>query len=298
MGDHMKSMRSPGRPLLDLDRIEAEQDANRQSHADVTVPNLVVVSYYDRRPATELIALLDQIREIDAGTSFDLCIVVNATDFSTRIDLPNRHNNIEQLFRANQGYNVGAWQHGWLSKPGYDFYLFLQDECVIRRAGWLRAFLRAAGAPRTGLVGESLDPFSSWTAFSRFFPDVFHECRRVAAERHIAMGEIADHLQTLVIGARGDALRRMGGFVLGESKQEAVTGEVLTSVLARAHGYGIRQVAWRPFEYIDHPQWSSLRDLSRRWYWSISRAMHLYLPPGLNAMIPRRRGARTRSYPI
>lgn len=108
------------------------------------------------------------------------------------------------------------------------------------------------------------------------------------------MGTVADHLQTLVIGARRDVLQKMGGFVLGESKEEAVAGEVLTSALARARGYSVRQVAWRPFEYIDHPQWTSLRTLSRRWYWSLSRAMHLYLPPGLNAMIPRRRGATTR----
>lgn len=269
--------------------------ANEQADVDASAGNLVVVSYYDRRPPSELIALLDQIAEIDAGATFDLCVVVNATEGGRPIELPDRHKSVELLYRANHGYNVGAWQHGWQSKPEYDFYLFLQDECVIRRPGWLKAFLRAARHPETGLVGESLDPFSSWDRFGSYFPQVYQDCISVAAGRGMPMGTIADHLQTLVVGARRDVLQRMGGFVLGESKKEAVAGEVLTSALARACGYRVRQVAWRPFEYIDHPQWSSLRTLSRQWYWSISRAMHLYLPRGLNAMIPRRRGVATRT---
>lgn len=262
-----------------------------QDKPDIATRNLVVVSYYDRRPASELVALLDQIAEIDAGAPFDLCIVVNATEEGRRIGLPDRYRNVERLYRANLGYNVGAWQHGWQSRPEYDFYLFLQDECVIRRPGWLKAFLRAASRPEIGLVGESLDPFPSWNRFGSYFPQVYQDCLRVAMGRGIPMGTIADHLQTLAIGARRDVLERMGGFVLGESKEEAVAGEVLTSALARARGYSVHQVAWLPFEYIAHPQWSSLRTLSRRWLWSVSRAMHLYLPPGVNAMIPRRRGA-------
>lgn len=255
-----------------------------------SAPNLVVVSYYDGRPPTELVALLDQIAEIDAGALFDVCVVVNTINPSVPLDLPQRHKHKELLYRPNRGYNVGAWQYGWRTKREYEFYLFLQDECTIRRTGWLEAFQNVAMKPRNGLIGESLDPFVNWIAFSNYFPEVYQDCRKIAAELDIPMGKNADHLQTLVIGARREVLDRMGGFVLGESKRDAVAGEVLTSVVARAHGYRIRQVAWRPFEYINHQQWGYIRDISQRWYWSMSRAMHLYLPPILNRLIPRRRG--------
>ena len=227
---------------------------------------------------------------MEAGAAFDLCVVANCDGADAAPVPPERHGGIEMLARENTGFNVGAWQHAWQQRPGYAFYLFLQDECTIRRPGWLRAFLRAGRDARVGLIGESLDPFASWEAFGRFFPDVLRDCRSLASARRIEMGSLADHLQTLAVGARAEVLESMNGFVLGGSKAEAVAGEVLTSALARSRGYRVRQLSWRPFEFVAHPQWTELRAISRSWTWSISRAMHLYLPRVLNARVPRRRG--------
>jgi hypothetical protein len=249
----------------------------------------VVVSYYDQRPIGTLLALLDQTMSIDAGAPFDLCVVVNAEN-STLTRLPERHKGVEVLHRENRGFNVGAWQHGWKANPPYDFYLFLQDECVIRRPGWLAAIAGAARKPRVGFIGEGVDCYESWETFARCWPPIASEAYSMAAEKGIALGARPDYVQTLIVGARREVLESTGGFVVSDGKIGACAGEILTSVRARAHGFRNVQVAWRPFEFIRHPQWDDMRTTSGGWRWQISRAMHLYLPSSINRLIPRRRG--------
>jgi hypothetical protein len=257
----------------------------------MSAPNLVVVSHYDQRPTEDLLALLDQISDIDAGAPLDVCVVVNATT-AVPLRLPGRHEAVGLLHRPNLGFNVGGWQHAWRTWPEYDFYLFLQDECVVRRSGWLSAALTAAGRPGVGYVGESTFHYESWKRFESSYPAGAEECRRLAAIHGIPLGPSPEHVQTLVVGARGEVLRRTGGFVEADGKVSAIAGEVLTSLRARALGFRNVQIAWRPFEYIEHPQWSELRERSARWTWWVSRAMHLYAPRPINRLVPRRTAQR------
>lgn len=250
--------------------------------------NLVIVSYYDQRPIGTLLALLDQTMSIDAGAPFDLCVVVNA-ESGTLTRLPEHHRAVEVRHRENHGFNIGAWQWGWEANRHYDFYLFLQDECVIRRTGWLAAIAGAGSNPGVGFVGEGVDCYGSWETFDRCWPPIAAEAHRMAAERGIPLGTRPDYVQTLIVGARREVLDRTGGFVVGDGKTGACAGEVLTSVRARAQGLRNVQVAWRPFEYIRHPQWDDIRVMSGGWQWQVSRAMHLYLPSSINRLIPRRR---------
>ena len=250
--------------------------------------NLVVISYYDQRPIEMLLALLNQTLSIDAGATFDLCVVVNAENVTPTL-LPERHKAVQVLHRENRGFNVGAWQHGWKANPYYDFYLFLQDECVIRLPGWLTAIGEAARNPKVGFVGEGIDCYESWETFDRCWPPIAEEIHRMAADQRIALGTRPDYVQTLIVGARRDVLEQTGGFVVGDGKMSACAGEILTSVRARARGLRNVQVAWRPFEYIRHPQWDDLRATSAGWRWQVSRAMHLYLPSSINRLVPRRK---------
>jgi hypothetical protein len=250
--------------------------------------NLVVISYYDQRSVETLLALLDQTLSIDAGAAFDLCVVVNS-DGVNLAPLPERHKAVQVLHRENLGYNVGAWQHGWKTNPSYDFYLFLQDECVIRLPGWLAAIAETARNRNVGFVGEGVDCYESWGTFKRCWPPIAEEIHRMAAVHGIALGARPDYVQTLIVGARRDVLERTGGFVVGASKTSACAGEILTSVRARALGLRNVQVAWRPFEYIRHPQWDDIRAMSGGWRWQVSRAMHLYLPSSINRLVPRRK---------
>lgn len=250
--------------------------------------NLVVISYYDQRPIETLLALLNQTSSIDAGATFDLCVVVNVENSSPTL-LPKPHNTVHVIRRENRGFNVGAWQHGWKANPDYDFYLFLQDECVIRLPGWLTAFAEAARNPKVGFVGEGIDCYESWDTFDRCWPPIAEEIHKIVADQGITLGPRPDYVQTLIVGARRDVLELTGGFVVGDGKMRACAGEILTSVRARAHGLRNVQVAWRPFEYIRHPQWDDIRAISAGWRWQISRAMHLYLPASINRRVPRRK---------
>ena len=250
--------------------------------------NLVVISYYDQRPNEMLLALLDQALSISAGAGFDLCVVVNAENVNPTA-LPDRHKTVQVIHRENRGFNVGAWQHGWKANPCYDFYLFLQDECVIRRPGWLTAIAEAARNPKVGLVGEGIDCYESWETFDRCWPPIAEEIHKMAAEQGIPLGARPDYVQTLIVGARREVLEQTGGFVVGDGKMSACAGEILTSVRARSLGLRNVQIAWRPFEYIRHPQWDDLRATSAGWRWQVSRAMHLYLPSSINRLVPRRR---------
>jgi hypothetical protein len=250
--------------------------------------NLVVISYYDQRPIDMLLALLDQTSSVDAGDAFDLCVVVNAEQVAPTL-LPERHQAVQVLHRENRGFNVGAWQHGWKANPSYDFYLFLQDECVVRLPGWLTALAEAAREPDVGFVGEGIDCYESWETFERCWPPIAEEIHKTAAAQRIPLGARPDYVQTLIVGARRDVLEQTGGFVVGDGKMSACAGEILTSVRARARGLRNVQVAWRPFEYIRHPQWDDIRAMSGGWRWQVSRAMHLYLPASINRLVPRRK---------
>ncbi|MEM9014977.1 MAG: hypothetical protein AAGB02_07700 [Pseudomonadota bacterium] len=248
--------------------------------------SLVVISHYDAHGADEPLRLFKELEAHDAGASYDVLIVVNQSQ--TNAFAPaGLSRTIRILHRENIGFNVGAWQHGWRSTPGYDFYLFLQDECVINRPGWLAAFRRAAAQPNTGFVGESMIHTGLWETYARSFSDTEKACRRIAGDLGVDLGAKADHLQTLAIGANHSTLQSTGGFIAQFDKVDAMAGEVLTSVRATAMGLKNRQVAWRPFEFIRHPQWDSLRKASARPAWSVSRALHLWAPARLNDFIPR-----------
>ncbi|MFN9331106.1 MAG: hypothetical protein ACK6D1_00745 [Planctomycetota bacterium] len=231
---------------------------------------LVVVSYYDARPRHELDALLRDLAEVDAGAPFDTLVVVNQSSAApTAVDAPLR--GLRVLHRPNAGYNIGAWDHGWRAAPGYAHYVFVQHECRVRRPGWLAAYLRRLQSPDVGLVGERANPAwaSPWAELERRFaghtlPD--HGPGGAVAERlptyracwrrwGIAPGERGDHLQTLVLAARGDTLARIDGFPVGANYGEAIAAEIGVSKRVQMLGLTTEEMGPRPFAWITHPQW-------------------------------------------
>lgn len=242
--------------------------------------SLVVVSYYDERPANELIRLLHQIRQTEAGAPFDTAIVVNNASGEPLV-LPGHFGDLRIFHRENTGFNIGAWQYAWRNAPDYDFYLFLQDDCVIERAGWLAAHLTASNKPKSGFVGESMIHHPSWQSYQRTYPLNFESCTTLAEQYGVTLGVRPDHLQTLIMGAAKDVLVKTGGFIADDDKVKAIAGEVLTSRRAAQMGYVNRQIAARPFEFISHPQWAGLRANSRTLRWRVSQAGYRWAPPWL-----------------
>lgn len=259
--------------------------------------SLIVISHYNAWPTDQLVALLDQAAAIPAGAPFEVCVVVNqATPALLR--LPERHAGTRVLHRENIGYNIGAWEHGRRRNPGYDCYLFLQEECVILRAGWLRAYRRLAMQPRVGLVGESLHWAGlGWDRLARKYRDhAFAEpvdgrsvpipvgIRAGLRRLGIADGPTGAHLQSLILCARCEVLEAIGGFGLGLNYGDATIVEVAISKKVEALGLKVREVGPGSFRYVLHPQWRERQGVGR----SIGRAIARWMPAGVAEWVRRR----------
>jgi hypothetical protein len=234
---------------------------------------LVVISHYNAWPNDQLVALLDQLKSIPAGSPFDCRVVVNQA-IDRPLDLPTRHQDVDVRYRENTGYNIGAWDHGWRVDPPYETYLFLQEECRILRTGWLQGYLKCLSDPKVGMVGESMfwpgytweraDTYSLYSTFPGTpaeGPNVTHTegIRAFLGSQGIPIGKTAEHLQSLVLCTRRGVLEATDGFLVGRDYGEAIGSEVAISKRVEALGLRVREVGIGPFRYILHPQWANLR---------------------------------------
>jgi hypothetical protein len=120
----------------------------------------VVVSYWTARSHQHLHRLLRQMtmRKFDAGCPFDLVISCNGGDVKP-LTLPSKFRSLRpRIFnRENTGWNLGAWDHAWRMTSGYDFFLFLQDDCFLKSQNWVYDFqFRAENDDGIGLLGETI----------------------------------------------------------------------------------------------------------------------------------------------
>lgn len=232
---------------------------------------LVIISHYNAWPTDQLVALLDQTRSIPSGYPFRTLIVVNQA-LDRPLELPERHADAQILYRENTGYNIGAWDYGWRAAPPADFYLFLQEECKIVRRDWLGSSVRRLSGTSVGMIGESLAwPGQTWKRaeyFHRGHPfqgdpseapiDHIGGLKRFLAAKGIPLGERGEHLQSIILSTRRDVLEAIGGFMIGQTKGDAIACELAISLAVVARGMKVEQAGLLPFRYIYHPQWSLL----------------------------------------
>jgi hypothetical protein len=234
----------------------------------------VVVSTWTGQPAKRLYKLLDQMTRIDAGSPFDLVVVCNGGDERPLL-LPSRFDALRPrvLNRENSGYNLGAWDHGWRNSGGHETYLFLQDECFLKRPGWIREFeLRMSGDAGIGLLGEAI----MWDEMSwpyiraatdrdlgrRAWPEVepdhpLDTYQALLARRGIDKGVVGTHLPSVILFTSRTVLEDVGGFpILGRSYREAVASEIAISRLIASHGYRVAKLKDTSFTLIGHRQWT------------------------------------------
>ncbi|MFK7964485.1 MAG: hypothetical protein AB8C46_11040 [Burkholderiaceae bacterium] len=231
-------------------------------------PQTVVISLYDQRPLEPLQALFNSMKAHDAGLPYELLLVINRDD-DQPLDLPEVEG-LRVVERANKGMNIGAWDHGWRQCPQADGFLFLQDECLITRPGWLLEFARW-GQAGAALTGESLNP-----AWDRPWADLRqthgqtdmpgHQLNGQQANRidiylafmrrhGIHPGRTARHLRSLVWYAQRPWLERIDGFAIGEDFGECIGAEIGTSRAVEAAGGRLEQVSAEPFSFIRHLEW-------------------------------------------
>ncbi len=260
------------------------------------------MSHYNAWPTDQLVKLLDQIQTVPAGYPFSVRVVVNQAE-DKRLELPERHKDVAVFYRANTGWNIGAWDHGWRQDPRFDYYLFLQEECVIVRPGWLKAFLRVAKRPRVGMVGEIIAYYNTtWEdvyemAAGHGMDHGLTPFRRHMARMGIKVNEMADHLQSLVLCLRHDTLEAIEGFRIGATKNEAIACEIAISKCVQAVGLEIRQVSIRNFNYIQHPQWEAEREIAYKPGWWTRRFISHHLFVSRIQRFRRERARRRRGGP-
>ena len=262
---------------------------------------LVVVSHYNMRTPDQLLCLIKQLGDVPAGLDFDVRVVVNRAR-DAPLGPPDQFEKIDILHRENVGYNIGAWEAGWRAPPHYDFYVFLQEECVILKAGWLRSYvgrLRKAGA---GAVGERLNFDFPWEDLRALIdrlrlygapeppPEFTVDGLLEFINRHGGRPQsTARHLQTLVLAARREVLEEVGGFEVGRDKAESIYAEIAFSQKVLTRGYRLEQASPLAFRYVLHPQWTAERVRDRAGVGPLRALVRSALPGGIKRQLGRLR---------
>lgn len=111
----------------------------------------VVISFYDQRSAGPLRRLIRSVSEFEPGLDHRVVVVVNQGS--------GRANRVPTIDGAPDRPAQHWDEHPRMGRrlarrPDAKGFLFLQDDCVVVRDGWLRAFDEAADRCLS-LVGES-----------------------------------------------------------------------------------------------------------------------------------------------
>ena len=232
------------------------------------------------------------MQRVDGGAEFDLVVVCNGGD-ERRLVIPDKFAALRAkiLSRANSGYNIGAWNYGWEAARGYEYYLFLQDECFIKRAGWVSEFeYRMDQDSGIGLLGEAImwdrmsweyiraatdrDMGTDW-----FDPIEIHpiDIYRNYIEAHgVERGVVGTHLQSLILFTSDKILNEVGGFLVGKTYHEAVASEIGISRLIESKGYRISKIKDAPFALIGHWQWTTAYSNRMRMRRRILNVLHAF----------------------
>jgi hypothetical protein len=238
------------------------------------MPTAVVVSTWNGAPPEHLILLCRSIDRHPAGMDFTLYLSANGLDYQVPSPLDGR---FERVFRRpNRGYNLGAWNHAWRQLRNHDRFLFLQDDCLIRRDHWLAAFTRCFDATTCcGLVGEHLNRWWNrpWTELERLDAgDLMVDGAAVARARYyrdalvrwsVPPGETARHLTAVVQFTSRAILDEVGGYEEGRSYDEAVAAEIAFSRKIEAHGYRLVQLGRTRHSWVAHRDWPDEGTLGR-----------------------------------
>ncbi|MCQ0970860.1 hypothetical protein MLD63_10530 [Paracoccus sp. TK19116] len=248
------------------------QRINAFEYAPPVRKPLVVICHYDARDVVPLIALLRQIRRIPAGIPFEVEIVVNSVT-GRRLQLPNDLSDVAVTMRPNSGYNIGAWESVWRQRSDCDFFLFLQDECEIKRENWLIPFIHGTRFADTFLACECIFYMSSWSAID--WKETCNQYFEIADLYDLGIKAPPTHAQMTVVAARRKALEEVGGFISGDHKARANAGEIATTHRALQKGFRVREVQWLPYSTISHPQWNDYINRSRSFAWSLKRVFRI-----------------------
>jgi hypothetical protein len=227
---------------------------------------LIVISYYFSRPDKNLFDLLLSLKKVFAGRIVVIVNSDNNVSWSSPID------GVVFKYNKNVGMNIGAWNRGYLDNPDANFYLFLQDECFVKRADFFYSILaKFESEPDIGLLGESINckwdidwATLSESALNSLEADHLIDdrvVRRVDMYLHMMRfwgvnpGSSGRHLRSLVWALPGRVMRELGGFPIGQNKGECIASEIAVSRKIVNLGYRVEQFDLNPFTFFGHREW-------------------------------------------
>ena len=227
----------------------------------------VVISTWDGNPSDYIFSLVDSLNRYNAGVPYDLYLCANGESYR----LPQNLSNIfkKLLVRENTSFNLGAWDYAWRILPQYDNYLFMQDDCYIKKNNWLKDFIQCFNSiEKCGLVGEYLNkswdmPWTELTGSDS--KKKVSKKKRERAEFYIETlrkwgipkSETASHLTSVVHFASRKILEEVDGYIITNDYNEAIAAEIAFSKKIQNKGYEIVQIGKRRHSRIGHRQWMS-----------------------------------------
>ena len=227
---------------------------------------LIIISYFDSRPKTQLNNLVKQLKNLNTP----ILLSIN----SNKIKQVNlfKGSKINILKRPNTGMNIGAWNEAFFAFPDFDYYHFLQDECVIEDENFIEVYNSLLNEKNIGMVGETINPkwshdWQSLLSSPLNYMDDDHIINGIRIPRvnfylsmlnkwNINPGKNAKHLRSLVWSFKNETIRKIQGFPIGINKGECIASEIGVSKKIEALGLQIKQVDSAPFKYIYHTEWN------------------------------------------
>lgn len=230
--------------------------------------------------------LLKSMQEYDAGVPYDLYLCANGEDYKIPEDLMSAFTNV--FVRENRGYNIGAWDHAWRMLTEYKYYLLMQDDCFIKKKGWLLDFFRCFNSTKDcGLVGECLNKVwnHSWLELTgntggglskaNIDESLMRRARNylnLLQRWGIPAGETARHLTSVVHFTSRAILEKVDGYNKATTYEEAIAAEIGFSKKIEARGYKLIQIGRYRHSRIGHREWLSdsflaklKRSFQKRW---------------------------------
>jgi hypothetical protein len=206
------------------------------------------------------------MQKVESGSLFDVVIVCNG-GVERPLVLPSRFDDLRPrvINRKNEGYNLAAWDCGWRDARDYEFYLFLRDQCILKRAKWLSDFEFRMSLDRgIGLLGEHITwDRMTWDYIQKSTERDLGEAvagqigtyRDILNKAKIPVGETGSHLVSIILFTTRMILEEIDGFpFIGPSYREAVACEIGLSRLIESKGYRIAKVRGGSYEVIGHLQ--------------------------------------------
>ncbi len=210
--------------------------------------------------------LISQLKNYEAS----LYIIIN--DDNAEEEKKTTFKNINTLIRPNTGMNIGSWDASYTHNQNFDFYIFLQDECVIMNDDFITKYIFELSKFNVGMTGESINYKwdKEWrniaksnlnyvVGYDNFKRPVYRVQYYLSLMKRwgIEYGNNGLHLRSLIWGFKREILQKILPFPIGKTKEECIAAEIAVSKKVERLGFKITQIDKNPFNNISHIEWKS-----------------------------------------